>query len=102
VQQAAAQMALAIQQNGYRLSDQATYQAFQTAAGLTADGFPGTNTMNALSAQLQALGMSLGQLINGYTGQPVVVYQWLTTCSTGTGDQCYNGTDAPTFAEWNR
>jgi murein L,D-transpeptidase YcbB/YkuD len=102
MQQAAAAMATAIAQNGYRKSDQGLYQAFQSAAGLTSDGFPGRNTMNALGVALQQLGMTLGQLKDGYTGQTAVVYAWLTTCSTGTGDQCYNGTDAPTFAEWNR
>jgi hypothetical protein len=101
-QQAAVQMATAIAQNGYRRSDQGIYQAFQSSAGLTADGFPGTNTMNALGSTLQQLGMTLGQLTSGYTGRPVAVYAWLSTCSTGTGDQCYNGTDAPTLAEWNR
>jgi murein L,D-transpeptidase YcbB/YkuD len=101
-QVAAVAMATAIAQNGYRLSDQGLYRAFQSAAGLTADGFPGTNTMNALSATLGQLGMTLGQLNDGFTNRPVVVYAWLTTCSTGTGDQCYNGSDAPTFAEWNR
>jgi hypothetical protein len=102
LQLAAVAMAIAIAQNGYRQSDQGIYQALQSAAGLSADGFPGTHTMAALGNALQQLGMTLGQLTDGFTGQPVAVYQWLTTCGAGTGDQCYNGSDAPTLAEWNR
>ncbi len=102
-QVAASKMADALIRNGYRTSDQAIYQAFQSAAGLSpTDGFPGTHTMTALDTTLRQMGAAVSMIVDGYTGQQIVVYQWLTTCSTGTGDQCYNGTDAPTFAEWNR
>jgi hypothetical protein len=100
-------MATAIAQNGYRKSDQGLYTAFQSAAGLSpADGFPGTHTMTALGATLQQLGMTLGQLTDGYTGQPVATYVWSSSykgmdCNANP-IPCYDGVNAPPWAEWNR
>ena len=49
-QQAAAQaMYAALAAHGYCQSDVPIYRAFQTSMGLVADGYPGTNTINALS-----------------------------------------------------
>jgi hypothetical protein len=95
LQTAAYNMAVALQSNGYRQSDQSIYEAFQTAAGLSpVDGFPGTGTMAALGAALQSFG-SPYPFVDGYTAQTIVVYPW----SAAGG---YNGTTAPPAAEWNR
>ncbi len=99
VQLAAFNMAAALQSSGYRMADQAIYKAFQTAAGLTADGFPGTNTMNALATALQSFG-SQWPFNDGSTAAQIVVYPWNTTCSSGSGAACYNGSDAPPLSEW--
>lgn len=93
-QTAAFNMAAAIQGNGYRQSDQAIYTAYQAAAGLTTDGFPGANTMNTLASDLQGFGQAW-PFVDGYTATTVVVYPW---SSSGT----YDGTNAPPAAEWNR
>jgi murein L,D-transpeptidase YcbB/YkuD len=94
VQVAANNMAVALQSNGYRLSDQAIYKAFQAAQGLTQDGFPGTNTMNALQSVMQSYGATW-PFTDGYTTNTIVVYPW---SASGT----YDGVNAPTSAEWNR
>jgi hypothetical protein len=70
--------------HGYKITDQGLYRAFQTDAGLTADGFPGTNTMNELHAVLFA---------NGITMADVPIYPWL---SSGR----YDGVNAPTASQW--
>jgi hypothetical protein len=93
-QTAAFNVSAAIGGNGYRQSDQAIYSAYQAAAGLTADGFPGTNTMNALASDLQSFGQAW-PFVDGFTGDNVVVYPWLSTGN-------YDGTNAPPAAEWNR
>jgi len=90
-------MANALIANGYRLSDQHIYQAFQAAAGFATnlqDGFPGTATMSALDDALKQMGASVSQIIDGYTGQQIVVYPW--------AQGAYDGSNAPTSAEWNR
>jgi hypothetical protein len=102
LQQAASKMADALIQNGYRRSDQGIYKAFQSAAGDTVDGFPGTHTMTALDSALRQMGAGVSQIVDGFTRQQILTYPWESTCASGSGDQCYDGTNAPTFAEWNR
>lgn len=101
VQVAAQAMATDLQANGYRLSSQSVYKAFQSAAGLSADGFPGSGTMSALASALQSYGASY-PFVDGFTKQTIVTYPWLATCAAGSGDVCYNGSDAPPLAEWQR
>jgi hypothetical protein len=98
VQIAAQNMAVALQSNGYRMADQSVYQAFQTAAGLNADGFPGTGTMTALGNALKSYGATY-PFNDGYTGQPIVVYPWLAAGKGGDSGQ-YDGVNAPPQAEW--
>ena len=81
---AATAMNQALAAHGYKRADQGIYKGYQSLAGLVVDGFPGTNTINSLRATLQAAGMQLAN---------VRVYPWL---SSGT----YDGTNAPTWAEW--
>jgi peptidoglycan hydrolase-like protein with peptidoglycan-binding domain len=85
LQLAAIAMNAALSAHGYKQSDQPLYRAFQSAAGLGADGFPGSNTMHALAGVLQAMGQSVA---------PVKVYPW----SSRGG---YDGVNAPTQAEWS-
>jgi hypothetical protein len=92
VQQAAVAMANALNTNGYRQADQGLYKAFQSAAGMTADGFPGRGTMQT---NAQSLTNVLAQI-----GQPppnVPVYTWHSMPGT-TG---YDGVNAPTWAQWS-
>jgi murein L,D-transpeptidase YcbB/YkuD len=89
LQQAAANMNAALAASGYRKSDQPTYKAFQHAAGMTADGYPGPHTMSALATTLQSAGMTIA---------PVHVYPW----HAAAGNSGYDGVNAPTLAEWNR
>jgi hypothetical protein len=80
----AAAMVNALSTNGYRMADMPIYQAFQTDAGLTADGFPGTSTMNAL------------QQVVGAAGMPnVTIYPWKNPPGT------YDGVNAPPLSQWN-
>lgn len=74
---------------GYRLVDQPVYKAFQSSAGLTADGYPGSHTMAALKTVLQAKGV---QQQDVYPGP---VYPWLKAPG-------YDGVNAPTVATWTR
>ena len=99
----AAAMKADLMANGYKQSSQANvYVPFQTAAGLDADGFPGATTMTALANAMASYGDNGYPFTDGYTGQPIIAYPWLTTCAAGSGDACYNGSDAPTLAEWSR
>lgn len=82
----------AIQAAGFRMVDQSIYKDFQTAAGLTADGFPGATTMTALANALSSYGASY-PFTDGFTGQPVVAYPWSSTGTYGDGGH-------PTVAEW--
>jgi hypothetical protein len=82
---AASAMNDALLAHGYKQSDMPLYKAFQQAAGLTADGYPGSNTMMALFDALA----NIGQL-----PAPVKLYPWLS----GPG---YDGVNAPTMAEWS-
>lgn len=55
--QAAIALASAITTSGgYAGSQTAAIKAYQTAKGLTVDGYPGTNTMTSLRADLAAMG----------------------------------------------
>jgi len=85
VQATAQAMNNALASHGYKLADQMLYKAFEQAAGLTADGFPGTATMTALKNTLQPMGTSIA---------PVKVYPWKSTGA-------YDGKNAPTAAEWH-
>jgi len=73
---------------GFRLYDQPVYKAYQSAAGLTTDGFPGTHTMNSLATDVAAMGGTLAS---------VPIFAWKSR--TGTM-QDYDGVNAPTAAEW--
>jgi hypothetical protein len=84
LQAAAVAMNDALGAHGYKQADQGLYRAFQKAAGLGADGFPGTHTMNALAQTLHDMGLIIA---------PVTVYPW----SSSRG---YDGVNAPTMAEW--
>lgn len=85
LQVAAYNMNVALESNGYRALDAAIYKAFQSAAGLTADGYPGANTMNALAAAVQSYG-DMSPIIDGSTGSPIVVYQWVSGGGWGNGN----------------
>lgn len=87
LQAAAIAMNSAIHEHGYNIVDQPLYKAFQTAAGLTADGFPGTNTMTQLKTVLATAGIVITS---------IQVYPWLSKPGT-TG---YDGVNAPTYASW--
>jgi peptidoglycan hydrolase-like protein with peptidoglycan-binding domain len=92
IQVAAQAMAQALQTNGYRMTDQPIYKAFQSAAGLTQDGFPGTNTMTALGNSLKSYGAAY-PFTDGATGQTIVVYSWPASGSYGDGNH-------PPTSEW--
>jgi hypothetical protein len=87
IQQAAVSMNSSLLAHGYKRADMPVYQAFQRAAHLIADGFPGTGTMSALQGVLSGLGMPLA---------PVKVYAWKSM----PGTSGYDGVNAPTLAEW--
>jgi hypothetical protein len=87
VQATAIAMNDALADHGYKLVDQPIYKAFQAAAGLAADGFPGQHTMAALASNLQAAGETIA---------PVKVYPW----ASKPGQTGYDGVNAPTWAEW--
>lgn len=85
VMQAAQAMNAALLARGYKQADQPVYKAFQRAANLPTDGFPGLHTMAVLA-----------QVLKGGAGQtiaPVKQYPWSTTGP-------YDGVNAPTQAEW--
>ena len=77
-------MASALAAHGYRQVDMPLYMAFQRAAGLTADGYPGPSTMGALKNALTAAGIPMPN---------VLVYPWRSTGA-------YDGVNAPTAAQW--
>lgn len=83
-QAAATAMNNALAAHGYRESDQGLYVAFQKDAGLTTDGFPGTNTMSALQTVLTAMSVVIA---------PVPIYPWLASGS-------YDGVNAPLLSQW--
>lgn len=73
---------------GFRLYDQPLYKAYQHQAGLTADGFPGTHTMNSLFTDAAAMGVAPPN---------VPVYVWKARTDTMAD---YDGINAPTADEW--
>lgn len=73
---------------GFREYDQPIYKAYQHQAGLTADGFPGTHTMNSLFTDATALGVA---------PPSVPVYAWKAKTDTLAD---YDGINAPTADEW--
>lgn len=83
-QAAATAMNSALNSHGYSVNDQPLYRAFQSASGLTVDGYPGINTMTALASVLASMGATIA---------PVKVYPW-----SGSGG--YDGVNAPTQQEW--
>lgn len=85
LQTAAVLMNNALGDRGYRKSDQPLYRAFQRAAGLGSDGFPGRGTMSALTRTLAGMGVATAA---------VPVYPW---SSRG----AYDGKNAPPAAQWN-
>lgn len=83
-QAAATAMNAALLSHGYSVNDQPLYRAFQSASGITVDGYPGSQTMGVLAAVLASMGATIA---------PVKVYPW-----SGSGG--YDGVNAPTQAEW--
>ncbi len=81
---AATAMNDALLAHGYKYSDMSLYRAFQTEAGLPADGFPGAGTMAALGDEMQRQGGLLA---------PVQIYPWLASGG-------YDGVNAPLPSEW--
>jgi hypothetical protein len=77
---------------GFRDVDMPIYEAFQQAAGLTVDGFPGPNTIQALAQNLAAQGLQIVQSAYRSDGTP---YPWV-------GNSCanYDGTNAPALSQW--
>jgi|HubBroStandDraft_5_1064220.scaffolds.fasta_scaffold62605_2 hypothetical protein len=69
----------------YRKRDVPVYKAFQAAAGLAADGYPGTGTMTMLDAILSQAGVP---------APSVPIYPWKSAGG-------WNHPNAPTSAEWN-
>lgn len=93
LQDAAVAMNNALKAHGYRRLDQPIYAGFQLKAGdLTVDGFPGTHTMTREKGVLSTLGV---------TPANVPTYAWKATTTGGlTGQAAYDGTNAPTWAQW--
>jgi hypothetical protein len=87
VQAAAVSMNNALAGHGYKLVDQPLYKAFQSAAGLVNDGFPGTHTMGVLQSVLAAIPQPFAN---------VPVYPW----HAAPGTSGYDGVNAPTWAQW--
>jgi hypothetical protein len=79
-------MNAAIAQNGYSAADVPIYQAFQTAAGLKADGWPGQGTYNALVAALKTI--------------PETPSSNLNPNYTFMNPPGWNGVSAPTTTQW--
>ena len=77
-------MAAALTVHGYKLADQPLYKAFQSAMGSTADGYPGTGTMNLLRSVLASAGLPMPN---------VTIYPWKSSGG-------YDGVNAPTTAQW--
>jgi hypothetical protein len=90
---AAQAMSDAIDANGYRDVDVPIYMAYQSQAGLKVDGFPGLKTIGSIQRTLAAAGMQLTSRALRADGTP---YPW----SGAYGCAGYDGTNAPTLAEW--
>jgi hypothetical protein len=81
---AAQAMLDALVAHGYKQSDMGLYKAFQTAAGLTADGYPGTATIEELKNVIFGMGLAFPDLTE---------YPWLASGS-------YDGVNAPMWSTW--
>jgi hypothetical protein len=92
VQQAALDMANALTAHGYKQADQGIYKAFQSAAGMTADGFPGRGTMQTNPKSLFNVLASAG-----LPPPNVPIYPWHSM----PGTSGYDGVNAPTWAQWS-
>jgi peptidoglycan hydrolase-like protein with peptidoglycan-binding domain len=88
LQQAAVAVNDDMNSEGYSVNGVPLYKAFQTAAGLTADGYPGTNTYNALISALASI------------NPPVAPSSNLNPAYTFSAAGGYNGTTAPTEQQW--
>jgi hypothetical protein len=86
---AAEAMYRALADHGYNVADQPIYKAFQASQKIAADGFPGPGTIGKLKAALAGRGLPA---LN------VKTYPWKSM----PGTSGYNGTNAPTLAEWTR
>jgi hypothetical protein len=93
LQIAASMMNDALSRHGFIRLDQPIYAGFQLKAGdLVVDAFPGENTMTRLSAVLAGMGITMAN---------VTIYPWKATTPGGlTGVDAYDGTNAPTWAQW--
>lgn len=81
---AATAMLAALVAHGYKQSDMGLYKAFQAAAGLTADGYPGTNTIEELKNVIFGMGESFPDITE---------YPWLSSGG-------YDGVNAPLWSDW--
>lgn len=81
---AAQAMLTALEAHGYKQSDMGLYKAFQAAAGLTADGYPGTKTIEELKNVIFGLGLTFPDLTE---------YPWLSSGG-------YDGVNAPLWSDW--
>jgi hypothetical protein len=89
--QAAIALANALNASGqYCLSQQSLVMAYQNSIGVTADGFPGSVTMNALVGDIGAM--------SGQTGVPsapsLTIYPW-------TAGQGWGNSNAPDLTQYN-
>jgi hypothetical protein len=82
---AAVAMNDALAAHDYNKADQPLYMAYQLAAGLRSDGFPGQGTMTPFFADLKNAGIAPAD---------VTVYPWRSSGA-------YDGTNAPASATWN-
>jgi hypothetical protein len=69
----------------YRSADVPLYQAFQRAAGVKADGWPGAGTMGKLASVLASVPMPMPS---------VPIFPW----KKGPG---WGGKNAPALSDWN-
>jgi hypothetical protein len=90
MQDTAMAMNAALAAHGYCQADIGLYSAFQKAAGLFVDGFPGRNTMVQLQSTVA---------FAGGTAANVTIYPW-TADANGGGQAAYDGVNAPTWAQW--
>lgn len=73
----------ALAAHGYNVGDQGLYRAYESAAGLKPDGYPGQGTITKLFADLAAAGIAHAA---------VAVYPWKKGA--------YDGVNAPPSSEW--
>ena len=88
LQQTAKDMNAALDAHGYVQADMPTYQAFQTAAGLKSDGYPGQGTYKALVAALASI------------TPPVPLSGNANAAYTFANPPGFNGVTAPSVAQW--